>query len=216
MREPVEEFEKFPANPNIVPSILPRDTPVLIAQKWSREAVFNLSGGDLYCGQEESHSLVFLCVPRERAGVLEVRDARLANRGVPGGCCYLGVPVLVVSFPCMLVVLHIPYPYWVGIYYWIPYQGRIVKQNVACFARKIDLVNRTKKVIGQLESALKGLNGDEQCSGILRRLAAARGAINSLMGELMEDHILNHMPKNSKSAEEAAEDMIQIVRTYFK
>ena len=67
----------------------------------------------------------------------------------------------------------------------------------------------TKKVI------LKGLNGDEQCSEILRRLAAARGAINSLMGELMEDHVLNHMPKNSKSAEEAAEDMIQIVRTYL-
>jgi hypothetical protein len=36
------------------------------------------------------------------------------------------------------------------------------------------------------------------------------------MAELMEDHILNHMPKNSKSAEEAAEDMIQIVRTYLK
>jgi hypothetical protein len=28
-----------------------------------------------------------------------------------------------------------------------------------------------------------------------RRLAAARGAINSLMGELMEDHILNHTGK---------------------
>jgi hypothetical protein len=27
--------------------------------------------------------------------------------------------------------------------------------------------------------------------------------------------ILNHMPKNSKSAEEAAADMIQIVRTYL-
>jgi DNA-binding FrmR family transcriptional regulator len=50
---------------------------------------------------------------------------------------------------------------------------------------------------------------------ILRRLAA-RGAINSLMGELMEDQILNHMPKNSKSAGEAAEDIIQIVRTYLK
>jgi len=36
------------------------------------------------------------------------------------------------------------------------------------------------------------------------------------MGELMEDHIINHMPKNSKSAEEAAEDIIQIVRTYLK
>ena len=81
---------------------------------------------------------------------------------------------------------------------------------------KLDLVNRTKKVIGQLESVLKGLNEDEQCSEVLRRLAAARGAINSLMAELMEDHIVNHMPKNSKSAEEAAEDIVQIVRTYLK
>jgi hypothetical protein len=39
---------------------------------------------------------------------------------------------------------------------------------------------------------------------------------NSLMAELMEDPILNHMPTNSKSAEEAAEDIIQIVRTYLK
>ena len=81
---------------------------------------------------------------------------------------------------------------------------------------KLDLVNRTKKVIGQLESVLRGLNDDEPCAEVLRRLAAARGAINSLMGELMEDHIINHMPKNSKSAEEAVEDMIQIVRTYLK
>ena len=81
---------------------------------------------------------------------------------------------------------------------------------------KLDLVNRTKKVIGQLDSVLKALNGDEQCSEVLHRLAAARGAINSLMAELMEDHILNHMPRNSKSAGEAAEDIIQIVRTYLK
>jgi DNA-binding FrmR family transcriptional regulator len=81
---------------------------------------------------------------------------------------------------------------------------------------KLDLTTRTKKVIGQLESVLRRLNDDEPCAEVLRRLAAARGAINSLMGELMEDHILNHMPKNSKSAEEAAEDMIQIVRTYLK
>jgi DNA-binding FrmR family transcriptional regulator len=81
---------------------------------------------------------------------------------------------------------------------------------------KLDLTNRTKKIIGQLESVLRGLGEDEQCAEVLRRLAAARGGINSLMGELMEDHIINHMPKNSKSAEEAAEDIVQIVRTYLK
>ena len=81
---------------------------------------------------------------------------------------------------------------------------------------KLDLVTRTKKVIGQLESVLRGLNEDEQCAEVLQRLAAARGSINSLMGELMEDHIRNHMPRNSKSSEEAADDVIQIIRTYLK
>ncbi len=81
---------------------------------------------------------------------------------------------------------------------------------------KLDLVARTKKLIGQLESVLRGLNDDEQCAEVLQRLAAARGAINSLMGELMEDHIRNHMPRNSKSSEEAVDDVIHIVRTYLK
>lgn len=81
---------------------------------------------------------------------------------------------------------------------------------------KLDFVTRTKKVIGQLESVLRALNDDEQCADVLQRLAAARGAINSLMGELLEDHIRNHMPRNSKSSEEAANDVIEIVRTYLK
>ena len=81
---------------------------------------------------------------------------------------------------------------------------------------KLDLVNRTKKAIGQLESVLRALNEHDPCAKALQRLSAARGAINSLMAELMEDHIRNHMPRNSKSSEEAADDVIHIVRTYLK
>jgi DNA-binding FrmR family transcriptional regulator len=81
---------------------------------------------------------------------------------------------------------------------------------------KLDLVNRTKKIVGQLEAAERALNRDEACADVLQRLAAARGAINSLMAELMEDHIRHHMPRNSKSAEEAVDDLIEIVRSYLK
>jgi FrmR/RcnR family transcriptional regulator, repressor of rcnA expression len=81
---------------------------------------------------------------------------------------------------------------------------------------KLDLVNRTKKVVGQMEAVQRALEEDEACADVLQRLSAARGAINSLMGELMEDHIRNHMPRKSKSSEEAADDVIQIVRTYLK
>ena len=45
---------------------------------------------------------------------------------------------------------------------------------------------------------------------------AARGAINNSMGEVMEDHIWNRMPRETKSSEEAADDLIEIVRTYLK
>jgi DNA-binding FrmR family transcriptional regulator len=81
---------------------------------------------------------------------------------------------------------------------------------------KLDLVNRTKKVIGQLEAVERALHEDESCIEVLHRLSAARGAIHSLMAELMEDHIRNHMPRKTKSAEEATNDLIEIVRTYLK
>lgn len=81
---------------------------------------------------------------------------------------------------------------------------------------KLGLLNRTKKIVGQLEAVERALNGDEPCADVLQRLAAARGAINSLMAELMEDHIRNHMPRNNKSSEEAAEDLVEIVRSYLK
>ncbi|MFY9527274.1 MAG: metal/formaldehyde-sensitive transcriptional repressor [Candidatus Acidiferrales bacterium] len=81
---------------------------------------------------------------------------------------------------------------------------------------KLDLLNRTKKVVGQLEAVERALNDDAPCADVLQRLAAVRGSINSLMGELMEDHIRNHMPRNTKSAEEASDDVIEIIRTYLK
>jgi DNA-binding FrmR family transcriptional regulator len=81
---------------------------------------------------------------------------------------------------------------------------------------KLDLVNRTRKIVGQLESVERALNDHEACSEILHRLAAARGGINSLMAELMEDHIRNHMTRHTKTSEEAADDLIDIVRTYLR
>ena len=81
---------------------------------------------------------------------------------------------------------------------------------------KLELVNRTKKIVGQLEAVLQGLHENEECPELLHSLAAAKGSINSLMAELLEDHIRNHMPKNSKSAEEAAEEVIDVVRSYLK
>jgi DNA-binding FrmR family transcriptional regulator len=82
---------------------------------------------------------------------------------------------------------------------------------------KLDLVTRIKKIRGQIESVERALNEDAPCVDVLQRLAAARGAINSLMAELMEDHILYHMTgRKTRSSEDAAADLIEIVRSYLK
>jgi DNA-binding FrmR family transcriptional regulator len=119
--------------------------------------------------------------------------------------------------------LFVPVDHSSAIQYKVDSQGQVegvtdrVDKKMSHLSReKLDLVNRTKKVVGQLEAVERALNEDESCSEVLHRLAAAKGAINSLMAELMEDHIRNHMPHNTKSSEDATDDLIEIVRTYLK
>ena len=81
---------------------------------------------------------------------------------------------------------------------------------------KQKLVARIRRIRGQVDSIERSLSTGDDCADVLMLLANVRGGINSLMAELMEDHIRNHMPRNSKSSTEAADDVIQIVRTYLK
>jgi DNA-binding FrmR family transcriptional regulator len=81
---------------------------------------------------------------------------------------------------------------------------------------KLDLVSRTKKIRGQIDSVERALEKDAPCADVLQRLAAARGAINSLMAELLEDHVRHHMPKKTKTSAEAVEDIIEVIKSYLK
>jgi DNA-binding FrmR family transcriptional regulator len=49
-------------------------------------------------------------------------------------------------------------------------------------------------------------------------LAAVRGGVNGLMGEILEDHIRFHLVDGAKEqiAPELAEDLIDLVRAYLK
>jgi len=80
---------------------------------------------------------------------------------------------------------------------------------------KLDLVNRTKRIVGHLESVLRGLNEDE-CADVLqrsrcptRRHQLHHGGTNR--GPYPQPHAWD-----SKSSEEAAEDVIEIVKSYLK
>jgi DNA-binding FrmR family transcriptional regulator len=135
-------------------------------------------------------------------------------RGAPSNRFYPKVLVLALEYELALLFSK-AIALWLRVL--IPYPHRVIKEKMSHTSReKLDLVNRTKKVVGQLEAVQRALEEDAACTDVLQRLSAARGAINSLMGELMEDHIRHHMPRKSKSSEEAADDVIQIVRTYLK
>ena len=83
---------------------------------------------------------------------------------------------------------------------------------------KLKLMQRLKKLRGQLDAVEKALGVDEDCGDQLMLLAAVRGGINGLMGEVLETHIRFHLADGAKEqiAPELAEDLIDLVRAYLK
>jgi DNA-binding FrmR family transcriptional regulator len=84
---------------------------------------------------------------------------------------------------------------------------------------KQKLIARIKRIRGQVDSIERSLTTDDDCADVLMLLANVRGGINSLMAEVLEDHIRLHMLTNEKNTmppAELAEDLIGLVRAYLK
>lgn len=87
-------------------------------------------------------------------------------------------------------------------------------------SEKDRLIRRVQRVMGQLDAIKRALEDDHECSEIMHLISAARGGVNSLMAEVVEDHILEHMvePNRRRSSAEhrAAQDLVEIVRAYVR
>jgi DNA-binding FrmR family transcriptional regulator len=84
---------------------------------------------------------------------------------------------------------------------------------------KQKLVARIKRIRGQVDSIERSLTAGDNCADVLMLLANVRGGINSLMAEVLEDHIRLHLlspEKTSTQPVELAEDLIDLVRAYLK
>lgn len=84
---------------------------------------------------------------------------------------------------------------------------------------KQKLVARIKRIRGQVDSIERSLTTGDDCADVLMMLANVRGGINSLMAEVLEDHIRLHLLSSDGSAAqpgELAEDLIDLVRAYLK
>jgi DNA-binding FrmR family transcriptional regulator len=84
---------------------------------------------------------------------------------------------------------------------------------------KQKLLSRIRRMGGQVSAVERAVNDGDECADILMQLAAIRGGVNSLMAEILEDHVrlhITHPQRGAGSPEELTEDLISLVRAYLK
>jgi DNA-binding FrmR family transcriptional regulator len=85
---------------------------------------------------------------------------------------------------------------------------------------KQKLLNRIRRVGGQIDAVERALEAEAGCTEIMHLLTAARGAINGIMAEVVEDHVQMHMidedRKPSRAEAQAASELIDVLRSYIK
>lgn len=85
---------------------------------------------------------------------------------------------------------------------------------------KKKLLNRVRRIRGQVEAIERSLDQEAECSDVLHNIAACRGAMDALMSEVIEGHIRFHIldPKVQSTDEQvqAADDLVHALRAYLR
>jgi DNA-binding FrmR family transcriptional regulator len=84
---------------------------------------------------------------------------------------------------------------------------------------KSKLLRRVRRVRGQVEALERALEAEKGCAEILQQIAAARGAMNGLMTEVIEDHLRTHIANPDTSdveREQATDELIDVIGAYLK
>ena len=81
------------------------------------------------------------------------------------------------------------------------------------------LLNRIKRIRGQLDAVERALQKDAGCAAVLQQVTACRGALDGLIAEVVEGHIRDHVidPGEPRDAPRvrAAEDLVEIVHSFL-
>jgi DNA-binding FrmR family transcriptional regulator len=83
---------------------------------------------------------------------------------------------------------------------------------------KSKLLARVRRIKGQCEAIERALEGENDCSKTLQLIAGARGAMNGLMAEVLEEHVVSHVlnGRTAKDRDAAAGELVDVVRSYLK
>ena len=85
---------------------------------------------------------------------------------------------------------------------------------------KEKLTLRVRRIRGQIDAVERALDEEKDCGDVLQLISAARGAMNGLMAELLEDlvrfHVIDPARKPTSAQAIAADELMEIVRSYLK
>lgn len=85
---------------------------------------------------------------------------------------------------------------------------------------KRKLLARVRRIRGQVEAIERALDSEVGCDTVLHLIAGVRGATAGLMAEVVEDHVRCHLVDGEKHPgalnEDAAEQLLDVVRAYLK
>jgi FrmR/RcnR family transcriptional regulator, repressor of frmRAB operon len=85
---------------------------------------------------------------------------------------------------------------------------------------KAKLLSRARRIQGQVTAIERTLGGEHECEDVLQLVASCRGALNSLMAELIEEHLRFHVLSPTAAAEasqlEATDELIAVVKRYLR
>jgi len=85
---------------------------------------------------------------------------------------------------------------------------------------KAKLLGRVRRIRGQVEALERALEAEKGCGEVLHQIAAVRGAMNGLMVEVIEDHVLTHIssPDIAKDSDRSkgADELIDVIRAYLR
>lgn len=84
---------------------------------------------------------------------------------------------------------------------------------------KAKLLNRLRRMKGQIEAIERAVDADQECARVLQQATACRGALDGFIAEVIEDHIREHMidpaaPRDDPRVQ-AAEELVDIVHAYL-
>jgi DNA-binding FrmR family transcriptional regulator len=81
------------------------------------------------------------------------------------------------------------------------------------------LLQRVRRLKGQIEAVERMLLGDTDCLEVLQTVAACRGALNGLTRQLIHEHIEHHILEDSSataSVRQASKEVQTIIDSYLK